>query len=127
MSLCCDRNMNDVISTGKCLVKTRGVAECFLVFTRSSGVTRTYQKGGLLGALSKMVGGQHQEQILGSAFQALKYVILHTVIVEMSNFIEVDDYIHNKLGWPLGWPSKFIGDWRPPGYPGSYANFEKKQ
>ena len=33
VSLCCDRNMNDVISTGKkCLVETRGGAECFHAF-----------------------------------------------------------------------------------------------
>ena len=34
VSVCCDRNMNDVISTGKMhtVVETRGTAECFHAF-----------------------------------------------------------------------------------------------
>ena len=41
--------------------------------------------------------GQHQVQSLGSASQTLKYVILHTAIVEMSNFRKVDDYITREF------------------------------
>lgn len=56
--------------------------------------------GTLRGPL-QIFGGKHEVQILGSVFQTLKYVILHDAIVEMSIFIEDDDYIHYKLGWPV--------------------------
>ena len=48
------------------------------------------------------LGCQHQVHILGSASQILKFVILHTCIAEMFNFIEVDGYASLQDGWPLG-------------------------
>ena len=65
------------------------------LFHSFSDVSRTFQVGGgELEGHSANLGGQHQVQILGSAPQTPKYVLLHTAIPQMSNFIEVHDYIH---------------------------------